>query len=179
MEPRLPSTIRAITSRTSYGIRRVGGHDAVELGRVDGRLLGRRDVPRARAARGPRVPTIDRTIRSACASSSARWSATPETRACTSPPPSSSARDDLAGGGLHQRRAAEEDRALVADDHGLVAHRRDVGAAGGARAHHRGDLRDAGARTSAPGCRRSGRSARGRGRPRPASGRNAPPESTR
>ena len=29
--------------------------------------------------------------------------------------------DDLAGRGLHQRRAAEEDRALVADDHGLVA----------------------------------------------------------
>ena len=50
--------------------------------------------------------------------------------------------DDLAGRGLHQRRAAEEDRALVADDHRLVRHRRDVGAAGGARAHHRGDLRD-------------------------------------
>lgn len=32
-----------------------------------------------------------RTILSACASSSARWSVTPETRACTSPPPSSSA----------------------------------------------------------------------------------------
>ncbi len=51
--------------------------------------------------------------------------------------------DDLAGRGLHQRRAAEEDRALVAHDHGLVRHRRDVGAAGGAGAHHAGDLRDA------------------------------------
>ena len=51
--------------------------------------------------------------------------------------------DDLAGRGLHQRRAAEEDRALVLDDHRLVGHRGDVGAAGGARAHHRGDLRDA------------------------------------
>ena len=51
--------------------------------------------------------------------------------------------DDLAGGGLHQRRAAEEDRALVADDDGLVAHRRHVGAARGARAEHRGDLRNA------------------------------------
>ena len=51
--------------------------------------------------------------------------------------------DDLAGGGLHQRRAAEEDRALVAHDHRLVAHRRHVGAAGGARAEHGGDLRDA------------------------------------
>ena len=37
--------------------------------------------------------------------------------------------DDLAGRGLHQRRAAEEDGALVAHDHGLVAHRRHVGAA--------------------------------------------------
>ncbi len=44
--------------------------------------------------------------------------------------------------GLHQRRAAEEDRALVADDHGLVAHRRDVGAARRARPHHRRQLRD-------------------------------------
>ena len=52
-------------------------------------------------------------------------------------------RDDLAGRGLHQRRAAEEDRALVAHDHGLVGHRRHVGTAGGARAHHAGDLRDA------------------------------------
>ena len=53
-------------------------------------------------------------------------------------------RDDLADRGLHQRRAAQEDGALVADDHGLVAHRGDVGAAGGAGAHHGGDLRDLG-----------------------------------
>ena len=51
--------------------------------------------------------------------------------------------DLLAGGRLHQRRAAEEDRALVLDDHRLVAHRRHVGAARGARAHHRGHLADA------------------------------------
>ena len=55
-------------------------------------------------------------------------------------------RDDLAGGRLHQRRAAEEDRALVADDHGLVAHGGHVRAARGARAEHGGDLRDAEAR---------------------------------
>ncbi|CAM3728322.1 hypothetical protein NOZE110980_12625 [Nocardioides zeicaulis] len=55
-------------------------------------------------------------------------------------------RDDLAGRGLHQRRAAEEDRALVAHDHRLVGHRRHVGAARGARAHHAGDLRDAAGR---------------------------------
>ena len=38
----------------------------------------------------------------------------------------------LAGRGLHQRRAAEEDRAGALDDDRLVAHRRHVGAAGGA-----------------------------------------------
>ena len=48
----------------------------------------------------------------------------------------------LPGRRLHQRRAAEEDRPLVADDHGLVAHRRHVGAAGRAGAHHRRQLRD-------------------------------------
>ena len=51
--------------------------------------------------------------------------------------------DDLADGGLHQRRAGEEDRALLAHDHGLVAHRRHIGAARRARAHDHGDLRDA------------------------------------
>ena len=49
----------------------------------------------------------------------------------------------LAGRGLHQRRAAEEDRALVADDDRFVAHRGYVRAARGARAEHRGDLRNA------------------------------------
>ena len=48
----------------------------------------------------------------------------------------------LAGGGLHERRAADEDRARAADDHRLVAHRGDIRAAGGARAHHHGDLWD-------------------------------------
>ena len=41
--------------------------------------------------------------------------------------------DLLAGRGLHERRPAEEDRARAPDDDGLVAHRRDVRAAGGAR----------------------------------------------
>lgn len=68
---------------------------------------------------------------------------TPEIRECTSPPPRLLRGDDLAGGGLHEGRAAEEDRALVADDDGLVAHGRDVGAPGRARAEHGGDLRDA------------------------------------
>ena len=76
--------------------------------------------------------------------------------------------DFLAGRRLHQRRPAEEDRAGAAHDDRLVAHRRHVGAAGRARAHHHRDLRDAPAPTGAPGCRRCGRSARDRGRPRPA-----------
>ena len=59
--------------------------------------------------------------------------------------------DLLARRRLHQRRAAEEDRALLADDHALVAHRGHVGAAGRARAHHGGDLRDPALRTSSPG----------------------------
>jgi hypothetical protein len=41
-------------------------------------------------------------------------------------------RDDLAGRRFHQGRAAEEDRALFADDDGLVGHGGHVGAAGGA-----------------------------------------------
>ena len=49
----------------------------------------------------------------------------------------------LAGGRLHERRAADEDRAGAADDDRLVRHGRHVGAAGRARAHHDGDLRDA------------------------------------
>ena len=40
--------------------------------------------------------------------------------------------DHFASRGFHQRRAAEEDGALVADDDCFIAHRRHVGAAGGA-----------------------------------------------
>ena len=86
-----------------------------------------------------------RTIRSACASSSARWSVTPDVPGVDLAAAQLLRRDDLARGGLHQRRAAEEDRALVPDDDGLVAHRRDVRAARRAGAEHRRDLRDAGA----------------------------------
>ena len=52
-------------------------------------------------------------------------------------------RDLLARGRLHERWAADEDRARALDDDRLVAHRRDVGAARGARAHDRSDLGDA------------------------------------
>ena len=52
-------------------------------------------------------------------------------------------RHHLAGRRLHQRRPAEKDRALLAHDDGLVRHRRHIGAARRARAHHDGDLRNA------------------------------------
>ena len=54
--------------------------------------------------------------------------------------------DHFASGRLDQRRAAEKDRALVLDDDGLIAHRRHISAACGARAHHDRDLRDTGTR---------------------------------
>ena len=50
--------------------------------------------------------------------------------------------DLFAGGGFHERRAAEKDRPGVADDDRFVGHRRDVGAAGRARSHDHGNLRD-------------------------------------
>ena len=50
----------------------------------------------------------------------------------------------LAGRGLYQRRSSQEDGALVAHDHCFVAHRGNVGSAGGARTKHRGDLGDPG-----------------------------------
>ena len=65
--------------------------DAVDRVRVDGRRLEPRSAPTAPAPSGPSVATIERTIASACSSSSARWSVTPDVRECRSPPPSSSA----------------------------------------------------------------------------------------
>ncbi len=52
-------------------------------------------------------------------------------------------RHDLSGRGLDQRRTSQKDRAVSLDDDALVGHRRNVGAARRARAHHRRDLRDA------------------------------------
>ncbi len=48
----------------------------------------------------------------------------------------------LAGCRFHERRATDEDRARAFDDHRLVAHRGDVGAARRARAHDDRDLRN-------------------------------------
>ena len=52
-------------------------------------------------------------------------------------------RNHFSGRRFHQRWTAEKDGSLITDDHGLVAHCGDVGAARGARPQHRGDLRDA------------------------------------
>ncbi len=52
-------------------------------------------------------------------------------------------RDDLTDGGLDERRPAEEDRALVPHDHGLVTHRGNIRAAGGAGSEDCRQLRDA------------------------------------
>ena len=50
--------------------------------------------------------------------------------------------DVLSRCGFDQWRAAEKDRALVLHDDGFIAHRRNIGAAGRARSHDRGDLID-------------------------------------
>ncbi len=56
--------------------------------------------------------------------------------------------DFLAGCGAHQRRAAEKHATLIAHDDGVIGHGRDVRPAGGARAVHHGNLRNAGGRQS-------------------------------
>ncbi len=142
VEPASRRRSGAITSRTSYGVRGSAGHDVVEARGVLERLLDRlrrRGAPRPAAERWP---TIARTR-----SQRVRVVVGEVVDDAGDPGVHVAAAellggDHLAGGRLHQRRAAEEDRALVLDDDGLVAHRRHVGAAGGARAHHRGDLRD-------------------------------------
>ena len=133
-----------MTSRTSYWRARVGG-DVVEPGGVLGGLLDRvrRDArrggplervdDRAHDLQGVVVvvgEVVDHAGRAGVDVAAAEVLGA----------------DLLARGRLHQRRAAEEDRALVLDDDRLVAHRRHVGAAGGARPHDGGDLADAGGR---------------------------------
>ena len=83
-----------------------------------------------------------RTIASACSSSSARWSVTPLVRECRSPPPSSSAVTSspvaaFTSGGP-PRKIVPCSRTITHSS--LIAGH--VGAAGRARAHHGGDLRD-------------------------------------
>ena len=71
---------------------RVGRDDAVELGRVDGRLLGRQHVPRRRLRAGRRVATMSRTMRSASRVVVGEVVGDAgDACACRSPPPRSSA----------------------------------------------------------------------------------------
>ena len=58
-------------------------------------------------------------------------------------PPQVLGADFLPGRRAHQGGPGEEDGARAAHDHRLVAHGRDVGPSGGARAHHGRDLGDA------------------------------------
>ena len=77
-----------------------------------------------------RFATIDRPSASACSSSSASWSATPERRVWTSEPPSSSG---VTSSPVAAFTSGGPPRKIVPgalDDDGLVAHRRDVRAAG-------------------------------------------------
>ena len=121
----------------------VGRDDAVELRRVDGRLVGLERPPTAAAAAGGSVATIERTICERVVVVVGEVVGHAGDARVQLAAAEVLGGHDLAGRGLHQRRAAEEDRALVAHDHRLVAHRRHVRAAGGARAEHRGDLGDA------------------------------------
>ena len=60
-------------------------------------------------------------------------------------------RDVFAGRRLHKWGTAQKNRACALHDDRFVGHRRHIGAAGRARAHDDGDLRNAARPTSAPG----------------------------
>ena len=136
-----PSTSRAMTSRTSYAVRQVGGH----LGRTArlwstpwGSRPGRGPCPWGGDGQGlddvPQRPHGPRGF--------AMGSATPEVRACSSPPPRSSPATTSPVAAFTSGGPARKIVPCRPHDHGLVAHRRHVGAARGARAHDARDLRD-------------------------------------
>ena len=114
---------------------------AVEVGRVDSGRLRRRELPRARqgiaevahdlACEAEGVLVGDGVVVGDAGAPGVDVGAAQLLR-----------RDLLPGGGPHERRPADEDRAGAGDDHGLVAHRRDIRASCRARPHHDGDLRD-------------------------------------
>ena len=149
------------------------GDDPVELGRVDRGRLGGRELPgrrrRGRRGGGRSGGRARVRARRRRRSGRRRRSARVERRAAEL-----LGGHVLAGGGLHERRAADEDRAGSLDDHRLVAHRGDVGAAGGAGSHHDGDLGDVLAERRAwlkkmrPKCSRSGKTSACSGQEGPA-----------
>ena len=129
-------------SRTSYGLRDVGVDDAVDLRRVVARLFGRGHVRRQALDAGQRRHDRPAQLERVRVVFGEVVGDAGEPRVDVGAAELLGG-DFLAGRGLHERRAAEEDRAGALDDDGLVRHRRHVGAAGGARAHDDGDLRDA------------------------------------
>ena len=121
---------------------RIGGDGAVDPGRIDrGKFrratvpgLGRRlavEVGDDRTTEGQGVFVIERFVVGNAGLAGVDVGATELLGG-----------DVLPGGGLHERWSAEEDRAGALDDDGLVAHGRDVRAAGRAAAHHERDLGD-------------------------------------
>jgi hypothetical protein len=124
------------------GRARIGRDDPEQLGGVVRRLLDRDALPGrggARAERRDDPPDDAQRVRVVVGEVVGHPG-----RARVQPAATELLRgDDLPGGRLHQRRAAQEDRPLVRDDDRLVGHGRDVRAARGAAAQHRGDLGDA------------------------------------
>ena len=134
--------MRAISSRASLGAV-VVRDQPVELAGIGGRRLGRGDAPtaaRASAAAGSRRSAARARARARPRSRSGRRR--PDCRVCTSAPPSSSAVTSWPVAAFTSGGPPMKIVPVPRDDHRLVAHRRHVGAARGARAHHDRDLRD-------------------------------------
>ncbi len=138
---REPSTIRPITLARVELVAEVLRDEAVEIGRVEGGLLDRRELPRGGEGRiemaddlardRERVLVGGRVVVGDSGAPRVDVGAAELLRGHV-----------LARRRLHERRPADEDRPGSADDHRLVRHRGHVRATCGARAHHDGDLRD-------------------------------------
>ena len=124
------------------GLAQVRGHDAQQLLRIHQWILDRRALPRQRGTRRQRADDVAHDQQGVGIVLGEMVGDARRTRVQLAAAQLLGG-DLLAGGRFDQRWTAEEDRALVSHDHRLVAHRRNVGAAGGARAHDRGDLGDA------------------------------------
>ena len=139
----LPSTMRAMISRWSNGMREIGADDAGNFGEIvnsgapDRALLAMdllRPVQRADdvARLGDRLQSRRGEMVGNAGNRAVHFRAAERF-----------AVDDLVDRGLDDLRSAEMDAAVAADHHDFVRQRRDVGAAGGAFAEHGRDLRNA------------------------------------
>ena len=106
--------MRAMTSRTSYGLRDVGVDDAVQL--VGRRSSGSRGAATSSAARLTPVQRADDRARDRQRMVIVLREVIGDARDARVHVGAAQllGADDLAGRGLHQRRPAEEDRALLA-----------------------------------------------------------------